>query len=160
MGTLIVKSIQAGASIYNLLSFEDVMITESCRICGVVLNWRANEIARFHIDPVLIGAKYVVEATGHETQVIEKVVKKCMVKIATPSGQIEGERSMNADLGESAVVDNTLEIAPGLFVVGMAANAVMGSPRMGPIFGGMSCPGAKRQRRLTVCLGANRRLSV
>jgi len=155
MGALILKSIRAGASIYNLLSFEDVMVSEDCRVCGVVLNWRANEIARFHIDPVSISAKYVVEATGHEMAVIEKVVNKCDIRLATPSGKIEGERSMNAQLGEKAVVDNTVEVAPGLFVVGMAANAVMGAHRMGPIFGGMLLSGQKAARDIDRLLGSS-----
>jgi len=48
---------------------------------------------------------------------------------------------MWAERAESMVEDNTKEVYPGLFVVGMAANAVFGSPRMGPIFGGMLLSG-------------------
>jgi len=153
MGALIVAAVRAGASIYNLLAFEDVMVSKEGRICGVVLNWRANLVAGYHIDPVSVAAKYVVEATGHEMGVVEKVVKKTGLKLATPSGGIMGERSMNAELGEQAVVANTREIAPGLFVAGMAANAVMGSHRMGPIFGGMLLSGQKAGREIDKLLG-------
>ena len=51
-------------------------------------------------------------------------------------------------LGEQTVVDNTREIYPGLYVVGMAANAVLGAPRMGPIFGGMLLSGEKAARQI------------
>lgn len=50
---------------------------------------------------------------------------------------------MHPDLGEKMVVENTREVYPGLFVTGMAANAVFGAPRMGPIFGGMLLSGKK-----------------
>jgi len=58
-------------------------------------------------------------------------------------GKIMGERPMNADKAEKDVIKNTKEIYPGLFVVGMAANAAFGGPRMGPIFGGMLLSGKK-----------------
>ena len=54
-----------------------------------------------------------------------------------------GEKSMWADKAESQVMDNASEVYPGLYVTGMAANAVHGSPRMGPIFGGMLLSGEK-----------------
>ena len=47
------------------------------------------------------------------------------------------ERSMWAAEAESHVVESTGEICPGLYVAGMAATAVLGGYRMGPIFGGM-----------------------
>jgi len=152
MANLIDKAIKAGASIYNLLSVEDVMVSQDKRICGVVLNWRANDLARFHIDPVSISAQYVVDATGHEMAVVKKVVEKSGLKLNTPSGGIEGERSMNAELGESAIMENTVEVASGLFVAGMSANAVMGSHRMGPIFGGMLLSGQKAGREIAKLL--------
>jgi len=139
---LIYSACKAGASVYNLLSVEDVMISNQ-KISGVVIIWSAIEIAELHVDPISISARFVLEATGHPLEVIKKVVKKCDLKLNTPSGDIEGERSMNAELGEEAILENTLEVAPGLFVAGMAANAVMGSFRMGPIFGGMLLSGRK-----------------
>jgi thiamine thiazole synthase len=50
---------------------------------------------------------------------------------------------MWAEVGERTVVENTREVYPGLIVSGMAANAVMGAPRMGPIFGGMLLSGER-----------------
>ncbi len=140
IATLVAEACRAGVTIYNLFSVEDVMINKG-RICGVVVTSSPIEIAELHVDPVCISAKYVIEATGHPLEVLHKVVKKTDIKLATPSGGIEGERSMNADLGEKALAENTIEIAPGLFVTGMAANAAMGSHRMGPVFGGMLLSG-------------------
>ncbi len=64
-------------------------------------------------------------------------------KLKTPSGKIMGEKSMWAERAEDKVVDNTSEVYPGLYVTGMAANAVYGAFRMGPIFGGMLLSGEK-----------------
>jgi thiamine thiazole synthase len=64
-------------------------------------------------------------------------------QLRTPSGRIEGEGAMWAQKGEEAVVTFTREVFPGLYVSGMAACAVFGGPRMGPIFGGMLLSGEK-----------------
>jgi thiazole-adenylate synthase len=64
-------------------------------------------------------------------------------ELTTPTGKIMGEKSMWADRAEDTVMDNTTEVYPGLYVAGMAANAVYGAPRMGPIFGGMLLSGEK-----------------
>jgi len=50
---------------------------------------------------------------------------------------------MWADVGEQMTVENAREVYPGLYVTGMACNAVMGAPRMGSIFGGMLLSGRK-----------------
>jgi sulfide-dependent adenosine diphosphate thiazole synthase len=50
---------------------------------------------------------------------------------------------MWAEKGEADLVNNTIEVYPGLIVTGMAANAVLGSPRMGAIFGGMLISGRR-----------------
>jgi thiamine thiazole synthase len=56
---------------------------------------------------------------------------------------------MWAEKGEEAILDNTREAFPGLYVAGMAANAVFGGPRMGPIFGGMLLSGRKAAQIIT-----------
>ena len=40
-------------------------------------------------------------------------------------------------------MEKTGEVCPGLYVAGMAAAALHGTPRMGPIFGGMLLSGRK-----------------
>ncbi len=50
---------------------------------------------------------------------------------------------MWAEMAEGMIMENTREIYPGLVVSGMAANAVCGTHRMGPIFGGMLLSGKR-----------------
>ena len=134
-------AVQAGAKIFNLMSVEDVMIREDDRITGLVINWSAVGLAKLHVDPISIRAKLVIDATGHACEVCRIVVDKLGGQLRTPSGEIMGDRSMWAEVAESKIVDNTREVYPGLIVSGMAANAVMGTHRMGPIFGGMLLSG-------------------
>ena len=140
---LCLKAVQAGAKIFNLVSIEDVMIRENDRITGLVLNWSAVQMANLHVDPLSIRSKVVIDATGHAAEICHIVVKKLAGKLRTDSGGIMGEKSMWADVAESKVLANTKEIYPGLIVAGMSANAVMGTHRMGPIFGGMLLSGRK-----------------
>jgi len=138
---LCAAALDAGAKMWTAISVEDVMMRKDS-VAGVVINWSAVVVAGLHVDPLTLGAKYVVDATGHDSEVC-KVVQRKTGKLDTPSGGIEGEKSMWAEVGERTVVENTREIYPGLVVAGMAANAVMGAPRMGPIFGGMLLSGEK-----------------
>lgn len=135
------KAIQAGAKIFNLISIEDVMIRKDDRITGLVLNWSAVNLAGLHVDPLSIRSRLVIDATGHASEICHIVVNKLGAKLRTEGGGIQGERSMWADIAESNIIKNTREVYPGLIVAGMAANAVCGSPRMGPIFGGMLLSG-------------------
>lgn len=135
------SAIDAGAKLFNAITVEDVLIRNQ-EINGFVLNWSAVESAGLHVDPLSIRAQYCIDATGHDTEVCE-VVQKKVGELNTPSGKIENEKSMCAEIGEKTVVENTKEVYPGLFVSGMAANAVYGAPRMGPIFGGMIRSGRK-----------------
>ncbi len=141
--TLCSKAIKAGARIFNLISVEDVMIREEDRITGLVLNWSATSIAGLHVDPLTIRSKIVIDATGHSSEVCHIVVNKIGARLNTKTGGIAGEKPMWADVAESLIMDNTNEVYPGLLVAGMAANAVHGAPRMGPIFGGMLLSGKK-----------------
>ena len=137
------KAIQAGAKIFNLVSIEDVMIRENDRITGLVLNWSAVSLAKLHVDPLSIRSKVVIDATGHASEICHIVVNKLGGRLRTEGGGIMGERSMWAEVAEGKILENTREIYPGLIVAGMAANAVCGTPRMGPIFGGMLLSGKR-----------------
>ncbi len=151
------KAIQAGAKIFNLMSIEDVMIRENDRIAGLVLNWSAVTLAGLHVDPLSMRARMVIDATGHASEICHIVVNKLGGKLRTEGGGVMGERSMWAEVAESKIMENTKEIYPGLIVAGMAANAVCGTPRMGPIFGGMLLSG---KRAAEVALEILQRLKV
>lgn len=134
-------AIDAGVRIFNTISVEDVLL-DNKKVNGFVINWSAVEIAGLHVDPLSIRAKYCIDATGHAAEICH-IVKRKVGSLNTPSGDLEKERSMCAEIGERTVVENTKEVYPGLFVAGMGANAVYGAPRMGPIFGGMLLSGEK-----------------
>jgi thiazole biosynthesis enzyme len=142
--TLCSRAVKAGAKVFNCISVEDVMIREQGRVTGLVLNWTAVDIAGLHVDPLVARAKMVIDATGHASEVSHVVARKAGGKL-----EIQGEKSMWAEMGEKMIIDNTREVYPGLIVTGMAANAVMGSPRMGAIFGGMLLSG-KRAAELAI----------
>jgi thiamine thiazole synthase len=141
--TLCSLAIKAGARIFNLLSVEDVMVREDDRIAGLVLNWSAVSWSKLHVDPLTVRCKVAVDATGHDAEVCRIVVEKIGPKLRTKTGEVRGEKSMWAERGEKEILENTREVYPGLVVAGMAASAVFGSPRMGPIFGGMLLSGKK-----------------
>jgi thiazole biosynthesis enzyme len=141
--TICAEAIKAGAKIFNLIHIEDVMIREDDRITGLVLNWTATSLAGLHVDPLSVRAKVVIDATGHASEVCHIVADKLGGKLRTKTGGVSGEKSMWAEVGEKEIMDNTREVYPGLIVAGMAANAVLGAPRMGPIFGGMLLSGKR-----------------
>jgi thiazole biosynthesis enzyme len=141
--TLCAKAMQAGAKIFNLVGVEDVVIREADRVSGLVLNWSPVTLANLHVDPLAIRSKLVIDATGHGSEVCRLVTQKLGGKLRTATGGIVGEKSMWAEIGEKMVPENTKEVYPGLIAAGMAATAVSGSPRMGPIFGGMLLSGKK-----------------
>jgi thiamine thiazole synthase len=147
VSTLCSKTVKAGAKIFNLFSAEDVMVRQK-RVCGVVLNWTAVQIANLHVDPIAMKAKFVVDATGHAAEVVRIVERKSGIRLKTKTGKIMGEQSMWAEIAEDTIVKNSKEVCPGLYVSGMCANAVFGGPRMGPIFGGMLLSGEKVAREL------------
>lgn len=138
------SAIDAGARIMVGLMAEDVMIREKDRVAGLVLNWGAVKAAHLHVDPLGIAARVVIDATGHEASIARVVERKIPgAKFPTRTGCVIGEKPLWADIGEREIVRNTREIYPGLIVTGMAANTVFGSPRMGPIFGGMLISGRR-----------------
>ena len=137
-------ALDAGARIWVGMLVEDVMIDEEARVCGVVLNWGAVQRAQMHVDPLAVSARLVIDATGHEADVLRTIERKVAgARFDTPTGRIAGESSMNATEAEGHIVELTKEVYPGVIVAGMAANAAAGAPRMGAIFGGMFLSGQR-----------------
>jgi thiamine thiazole synthase len=142
VSTICSKAVHAGLKVFNLISVEDVMVRGK-RVCGLVLNWTAVEMANLHVDPITMRAKFIVDATGHPAEVARIIEKKSGIRLKTKTGKTMGEQSMWAEVGEETIVRNSKEICPGVYACGMCANAVFGGPRMGPIFGGMLLAGKK-----------------
>jgi thiamine thiazole synthase len=132
---------RAGARVMNCIAVEDVMVRGEA-VTGLVVNWSAVETAGLHVDPLSVQCRYVVDATGHDASVVRILARKNTVKL-NPYCDIKGEKSLWADAGEKQILESTGEVYPGLYVTGMAANAVSGGYRMGPIFGGMVLAGKK-----------------
>ncbi|MFH1799130.1 MAG: sulfide-dependent adenosine diphosphate thiazole synthase [Candidatus Omnitrophota bacterium] len=142
VSTLCSKASLAGVKIFNLMEVEDLLIKNN-KVKGLVINWSAVGLAKLHVDPISIETKFVIDATGHPCEISRLLETKSKKKLSTETGGVVGEESMWADVGERAMHMNTREIFPNVYVAGMAANAVFGSPRMGPIFGGMLISGKR-----------------
>ena len=135
---LIASTCDAGVKVLNMSSVDDVVLKND-RVCGVVANWTpVGALPRqiTCVDPVSFEADVVVDATGHDAAVAEKLARRGLVKLA-------GMGAMDAENSEDAVVEGTGEIYPGLIVCGMSVSTVRGLPRMGPTFGGMLLSGLK-----------------
>ena len=125
----------AGVEFLTLMTVEDVMVRGDTRLSGLVVNWTAVGMAGLHVDPLTLACRYAIDATGHEAIVARLIAKK------TDRVVVKGEGFMWAEKAESMIIRHTREIFPGLVVTGMAANAVSGEHRMGPVFGGMLLSG-------------------
>ncbi|MFO7916072.1 MAG: sulfide-dependent adenosine diphosphate thiazole synthase [Candidatus Krumholzibacteriales bacterium] len=136
------RAVKSGARIFNLVMVEDLVIKHN-RAAGVVINWSTAEMSGLPIDPLTIESKFVVDATGHQAEIVRLLDRKADTRLMTPTGKVEGERSLWTEKAEQSTLDNTREIYPNVFVTGMCANATFGSYRMGPIFGGMLKSGEK-----------------
>ncbi|MBI5253905.1 MAG: thiazole biosynthesis protein [Euryarchaeota archaeon] len=136
---LIAAACDAGVKILNLTKVDDVVLREKNRVAGVVINWTPvasmpREITC--VDPVSIQSKVVIDATGHDAEVVNALVRRGLMKI-------KGFGAMWVERSEDAVVEHTGEAHPGLIVAGMAVSTVYGLPRMGPTFGAMLLSGKK-----------------
>lgn len=140
--SLLYHAVHAGATVFNCYSVEDVIFKQN-EVCGVVVNWTPVLREGMHVDPLNVLARCVVDGTGHDSEMCRTVARKNGISLLTDTGEVVGERSLDVSVGEAEVVNGTREIYPGLYVCGMAASAVSGTPRMGPIFGGMLLSGRK-----------------
>lgn len=136
---LVTAAVDAGAKLFNGIQIDDVVYRKD-GICGVVANWHAVSHMPKSItcvDPLAFKSKAVLDATGHAAEVARVAAEK----IGFPLQKTES--SMWVEESEKAVLENTGEIYPGLFVSGMAVAGCYGLPRMGPIFGAMFLSGKK-----------------
>ena len=139
MAKLAVKCIDAGAKIIHGVSVEDVIFRENpLRVCGVCIQWSAVELANLHVDPLFIKSKAVVDATGHDAEVLRVASRKIPLNL-----EMKGERSAYSEVAEKVIVEKTGKVVDGLYATGMAVASLHNLPRMGPIFGGMILSGIK-----------------
>lgn len=143
MAKLAVGAINAGAKVIFGLTVEDVIyrddVKDKIQITGVVVIWSAIPLAGLHIDPLFIKSKAVIDATGHDAEVLSIVSKRLPEAGIT----VKGHKPAYLSKGEELVVKATGKVLPGLYVAGMAAASLYNYPRMGPIFGGMLISGKK-----------------
>jgi thiamine thiazole synthase len=135
---LIASACDAGVKILNMTSVDDAVLKNG-RVCGVVVNWTpVGALPRqiTCVDPVSLEASVVVDATGHDAAVAEKLASRGLIELA-------GMGPMDADSSEDAIVEHTGEVFPGLIACGMSVSTLRGLPRMGPTFGGMLLSGRK-----------------
>lgn len=137
---LCLEAIRAGAVVLNLLTLEDVCVHEG-RVTGVVVN-RTTLAGALPVDPIVLSAPVVIDASGHEAVVVERLRCRGLLRIPGAEATIR-EGPLDAAAGEAFVVDRVEEVYPGLWVTGMSVSATFGGPRMGPIFGGMLLSGQK-----------------
>jgi sulfide-dependent adenosine diphosphate thiazole synthase len=142
VGKLIAGATSAGAEVFNLVSFEDVMIRENDRVTGIVINRSPVTAQRLHVDSLMIRTKLVIDFTGHDAVVCNTILRKIPNAKIGELGLL-GEKPIWSEVGERLAVDATREIYPGLNFAGMIANDATCAPRMGSMFGGMLLSGEK-----------------
>lgn len=136
---LIAAACDAGVKFANMTIFEDVILREGGRVAGAVINWTpVSSLPRqiTCVDPVGLEADLLIDATGHDAQVVKKLEERGTVKTV-------GFGAMWVERSEDLVVEHTGELVPGLIVCGMAVSTVYGLPRMGPTFGAMLLSGKR-----------------
>jgi thiamine thiazole synthase len=145
MAKLASSALDAGAKIIHGVSVEDVIFRrDPLRVEGVVVNWTASALSGLHVDPLFIRSRAVVDATGHDAEVVEVAARK----VPELGIEIRGERSAYSELSEALVSEGAVAVAPGLYASGMAVAKVRGLPRMGPIFGAMLLSGRNVAREI------------
>jgi len=140
MAKLAAGAIDSSAKIIHGITVEDLIVREDpFRVVGVVVQWSAVPLAGLHVDPLFIYSRAVVDATGHDAEVLKILERK------NPSAGIRllGERSAYSELSEARVVEMTGKVVEGLYVAGMAVAALKHIHRMGPIFSSMLLSGKK-----------------
>jgi thiamine thiazole synthase len=145
------SAVRAGVVLLNLVAVEDLCVHQG-RVTGVVVN-RTMISGALPVDPIVLAARAVVDATGHESVLIAALRKRNLLA-SSADGKPLGEGPLDADSGERFVVEHVQEVFPGLWITGMSVSATLGGPRMGPIFGGMLLSGQRAALRIGSALKA------
>ena len=138
---LTARAVDAGAVVLPGLHVEDLIVRgsgSSVRVAGLVVNWAPVVEAGWHVDPLYIEARAVVDATGHDAQLARLLERRLPGSLRVP-----GMSSLDVWTGERQVVEHTGEVFPGLYAAGMSVAEVYNLRRMGPVFGGMIASAAK-----------------
>lgn len=140
---LIAGACDAGVKFLNLTKFDDLVLKHG-RVAGIVVNWMPVSALPRNItcvDPVAFEAKMVIDASGHDSVAVKRLVDRGLV-------EWKGMNPMYVDEGEEHVVTKTGEVYPGLVAAGMSVTETHGLARMGPTFGSMLFSG-KRAAEIT-----------
>ncbi|MFQ6025636.1 MAG: sulfide-dependent adenosine diphosphate thiazole synthase [Nitrosopumilaceae archaeon] len=135
---LIAAACDAGVKFLNLTKFDDLVLKNG-RVSGVVVNWMPVSALPRNItcvDPIALESKIVVDASGHDSVAVKRLVDRKLV-------EWKGMNPMWVNEGENYVVHKTGEVYPGLVVAGMVVTETYGLARMGPTFGSMLLSGKK-----------------
>ncbi len=135
---LIAGACDAGVKFLNLTKFDDLVLKNG-RVEGIVVNWMPVSALPRNItcvDPVAFESKMVIDASGHDSVAVKRLVDRKLV-------EWKGMSPMNVNEGEEYVVEKTGEVYPGLVAAGMSVTETYGLARMGPTFGSMLFSGKK-----------------
>ena len=135
---LIAGACDAGVKFLNLTKFDDLVLKRG-RVAGIVVNWMPVSALPRNItcvDPVAFEAKMIIDASGHDSVAVKRLVDRGLV-------EWKGMNPMYVDEGEEHVVEKTGEIYPGLIAAGMSVTETHGLARMGPTFGSMLYSGKR-----------------
>lgn len=136
---LISSACDAGIQILNMTEFQDIVFRENDRVGGVVINWTpVSELPRqiTCVDPISLEADLVIDSTGHDACVVNKLEERGMIETS-------GFGGMWVEKSEDLVVEHTGKVHDGVIATGMAVSTTYGLPRMGPTFGSMLMSGQK-----------------
>jgi thiazole biosynthesis enzyme len=135
---LIAGACDAGVKFLNLTKFDDLVLKNG-RVAGIVVNWMPVSALPRNItcvDPVALEAKIIIDASGHDSVAVKRLVDRGLVTW-------KGMNPMYVNEGEEHVVEKTGEVYPGLIAAGMSVTETHGLARMGPTFGSMLYSGKK-----------------
>ena len=133
---LIRGACEAGVKFLNMTIVEDVMVKDK-QLKGLVINWTpVTTLPKLItcLDPIIIEAKMVIDATGHDAAICKRLGKRNLL-------QPKGMGPLWVESSEKSIVGHTKEVFPNLVVAGMSVSEEYGLSRMGPTFGGMLLSG-------------------